>query len=530
MSDIAAPTVRESSHALLRALGMTTVFGNPGSTELRFFRDWPADFRYVMALQESVVVAMADGFAQATGNAAFINLHSAAGVGHGLGSIFTAWRNHTPLVITAGQQTRAMFPTDPYLFASDAAEFPKPYVKWSIEPARGADVPEAIQRAYHVAMQHPRGPVFVSVPEDDWDVPAEPLVIRRVATDNPPPDAALDAIAASLRAAKTPGLVVGAGVDRDGAWDETVQLAERLGAPVWASPMVARGAFPEDHRLFAGHLPPLRQPLADALAPHDVVLVLGAPVFTYHVHTGGEFLRPGTTLHLLTDDPHEAARAAVGSAATGALKPGVAGLLTRLAHVTPSGQQGRAPVPPPADTGLSGERVMATIARVMPDDAILVEEAPTHRKALWDHLPVRRAGSFFAGASGGLGWAVAAAPGVALGAPGRRVICLVGDGSALFGIQALWTAAQWRLPVTFVVLNNKGYGALKSFGRMLGIPGAPGHDIEALDFLDLGRGFGCEVRRVTRAAELETVLASEFRSTRTAVVDIALDPVAVKLY
>jgi benzoylformate decarboxylase len=173
---------------------------------------------------------------------------------------------------------------------------------------------------------------------------------------------------------------------------------------------------------------------------------------------------------------------------------------------------------------------MATIARVMPDDAILVEEAPTHRKALWDHLPVRRAGSFFAGASGGLGWAVAAAPGVALGAPGRRVICLVGDGSALFGIQALWTAAQWRLPVTFVVLNNKGYGALKSFGRMLGIPGAPGHDIEALDFLDLGRGFGCEVRRVTRAAELETVLASEFRSTRTAVVDIALDPVAVKLY
>ncbi len=530
MTQSTTQTVREATYALMRAFGMTTVFGNPGSTELRFFRDWPSDFRYVMALQESVVVAMADGFAQATGNAAFINLHSAAGVGHALGSIFTAWRNHTPLVITAGQQTRAMFPTDPYLFASDAAEFPKPYVKWSVEPARAADVPEAIQRAYHVAMQHPRGPVFVSVPEDDWDQPSEPLVIRQVSTDVAPPADALDAIAASLRSARTPCLVVGAGVDRDGAWDDTVILAERLGAPVWASPMVARAGFPEDHRLFAGHLPPLRQPLADKLAPHDVVLVLGAPVFTYHVHTGGEFVKPGTSVHLLTDDPHEAARAAVGTAATGSLRAGVAGLVARLDGITPTGQRGRAPIPAPTDPGLNGDRVMATIARVMPDDALIVEEAPTHRNALWDHLPICRPRSFFAGASGGLGWAVAAAPGVALGAPGRRVICLVGDGSALFGIQSLWTAAQWRLPVTFVILNNKGYGALKSFGRMLGIPGAPGHDVEQLDFLDLGRGFGCEVRRVTRVAELETVLAAEFRSTRTAVVDIALDPVAVKLY
>ena len=162
-------TVREAVFCLLREFGLTTVFGNPGSTELPMFRDFPADFRYVLGLQESVVVAMADGFAQARGSAALVNLHSAIGVGHALGSIFTAYRNQTPLVVTAGQQARSILPFEPFLYSEQAANLPRPYVKWSCEPARAEDVPAAMARAYYVAMQPPRGPTFVSVPVDDWD-------------------------------------------------------------------------------------------------------------------------------------------------------------------------------------------------------------------------------------------------------------------------------------------------------------------------------------------------------------------------
>jgi len=162
-----ALTVRAVVLDLLRAFGITTIFGNPGSTELPLFRDFPKDFRYVLGLQEAVVVGMADGYAQATHNAAFVNLHSAAGVGHAMGNLFTAYRNRTPLVITAGQQARSILPYEPFLYSAQATEFPKPYVKWSCEPARAEDVPAAIARAYYLAMQPPRGPVLVSVPADD---------------------------------------------------------------------------------------------------------------------------------------------------------------------------------------------------------------------------------------------------------------------------------------------------------------------------------------------------------------------------
>src|SRR6202048_2795421 len=175
-----AMTVRAAVLELLRAFGMTSIFGNPGSTELPLFRGFPKDFRYVLGLQEASVVAMADGYAQATRNAAFVNLHSAVGVGHALGSIFTAYRNQTPLVITAGQQARAMLPDEPYLWATQATEFPKPYVKWSCEPARAQDVPAALARAYFLAMQKPCAPTFVSIPVDDWDVETEPVAARQV--------------------------------------------------------------------------------------------------------------------------------------------------------------------------------------------------------------------------------------------------------------------------------------------------------------------------------------------------------------
>src|SRR5262249_32040704 len=233
-------------------------------------------------LQEAVVVGMADGYAQATRNAALINLHSATGLGHALGNIFTAYRNRTPLVITAGQQARSILPTEPYLFSMQATEFPKPYVKWSNEPARAQDVPAAIARAYYLAMQPPRGPTFVSIPVDDWDQSAKPLAARQVSTALRAAPEALTAVGDTLDRAERPAFVVGAGVDRDGAWDLAVQLAERHNALVWVSPNSGRCSFPESHPLFAGFIPAAKEAVVQHLAGHDFVLALGAPLFTYH--------------------------------------------------------------------------------------------------------------------------------------------------------------------------------------------------------------------------------------------------------
>src|SRR5256712_1947712 len=203
-------SVREAVLDLLRAFKIDTIFGNPGSTELPLFLDFPPDFRYILGLQESVVLGMADGYAQATRNAAFVNLHSAAGVGHAMGNIFTAHKNRTPMVITAGQQARSILPFDPFLFSGQATELPKPYVKWSIEPARAEDVPLAIARAYYIAMQQPRGPVLVSIPADDWEKPCEPVQARVVSTETRPEPRVLDAIGNTLDAAERPAFVFSA--------------------------------------------------------------------------------------------------------------------------------------------------------------------------------------------------------------------------------------------------------------------------------------------------------------------------------
>jgi len=254
-------TVRDAVFDLLRRYNLRTIFGNPGSTELPMFRDFPCDFRYVLGLQECVVVGMADGFAQATRNAALVNLHSAAGVGHALGNIFTAYKNQTPLLITAGQQARSILPYEPFLYAGNATEFPRPYVKWSCEPARAEDVPTAIARAYHVAMQAPCGPTFVSIPVDDWERPAALTEARRVSTTISGDPVLLAEARNALSQAEHPAIVVGASVARDGAWDEVICLAERHRASVWVSPMSGRNSFPESHRLFAGFLPANREPL-----------------------------------------------------------------------------------------------------------------------------------------------------------------------------------------------------------------------------------------------------------------------------
>jgi benzoylformate decarboxylase len=254
----AQPTVRDAVLKLLRHFKMTAIFGNPGSTELPLFRNFPDDFRYVLGLQEAVVVGMADGYAQATRNASFVNLHSAAGVGHAMGNIFTAFKNRTPMVITAGQQARSILPFDPFLYSAQATELPKPYVKWSCEPARAQDVPLAIARAYYIAMQEPRGPVLVSIPADDWDQPTQWVEPRTVSTETRPDPVVLGEIGDALDACQRPAFVIGAAVDRGNAWDEVLRLAEMHNARVWVAPMSGRCGFPEDHPLLARVPPAMR--------------------------------------------------------------------------------------------------------------------------------------------------------------------------------------------------------------------------------------------------------------------------------
>jgi benzoylformate decarboxylase len=508
-------SVREVTVDLMRALGMTTVFGNPGSTELRFLKDWPEDFTYVMGLHEGCSVAMADAFAQVTGNAAFVSLHSAGGVGNAMGTIYTAFRNQAPLVIMAGQQTRAMLMMDPFLFAQDAAALPRPYVKWSVEPPRAEDVPAAIARAYHMAMQRPFGPTFVSVPEDDWDRNVNALAVRRVYADFVADDAALDALAAALDRSRAPALVVGSGVDRDGAPAAVLALAERTGARVFSSALASRCSFPEDHPAFAGALPRIRSGVVERLQGHDLVVVLGAPVFNYHIHAEGPFVPEGTSVFQLTDDANAAAWATAGTSIVTSLRPALERLLPRL-HASPrpaSFTTHRRERVAPADV-ITIEYLLQSIAETMPADALIAEEAPSTHTILHDYLPMRP-GTYFSAASGSLGYGLPAAVGCALAAPGRRVVAIVGDGSSYYSIQGLWTAVEHRLPITFIIVNNGGYGAMKAFAQQYGSKRSPSFDIANVDFVALAKGFGVPGMRVTRGAGL---------------VDVAVESTAKKLF
>jgi benzoylformate decarboxylase len=528
-------TVRETVIELLRSLGMTTVFGNPGSTELPMFRDFPEDFRYVLGLQESVVIGMADGYAQATRNAALVNLHSAAGVGHAMGNVFTAYKNRTPLVITAGQQARSILPYEPFLFAAQATDLPKPYVKWSNEPARAQDVPAAIARAYHLAMQPPCGPTFVSIPVDDWDQLTEPLAPHCVTRALRADPSALAEAGAALDRAQRPVFVVGAAVDRDDAWNEMVALAERHQALVWVSPMSSRCSFPESHPLFAGFLPASREKLVEALSGHDLVLAVGAPVFTYHVEGFGPHAPPGAELFQLIDDPDMAAWTPIGSSIVCSIRLGLLDLLARPAPAAArmtSTRRGRAAPPRvEADESVTVPYLMQTLAELRPADSILVEESPSSRATMQAHLRIDRPNSFYTCASGGLGHSMPAAVGIAMArSREQRVIGLFGDGSSMYAIQALWSAAQMQLPMTIIIVNNSGYAALDQFAGHFGIDEPVGTSLASIDFVGLAKAQGCDGIRVERSEDLAGVLREALRSSGPVLVEVRVAASALKLH
>ncbi|MDT8911119.1 benzoylformate decarboxylase [Amycolatopsis sp. PS_44_ISF1] len=519
-------TVRDVTRELLRNLGLTTVFGNPGTTEVAFLTDWPDDFTYVLGLQESAVVAMADGYAQATRRPVLVNLHSAGGVGHSLGHVFTAFRNRAPLIVLAGQQTRSLLPDEPFLGAVEAVDFPKPYVKWSVEPARAEDVPAAIARAHHIATQAPQGPVFVSVPVDDWDHEATMPIpsghpVRGFAPD---PDA-LAELAAALDGAERPALVVGASVDADGAVPQLVALAEKLGAGVWAAPMSSRCSFPEDHRQFLGFLRPERRAVADALEDHDLVVVLGAPAFTYHVYRGEpDIALP--PLYVISDDEQVLSRVAIGTGIRSTPGPAIRALSDRvLPAARPVAARPARAAKPAEVTPISPDYAYSVVAELLPDNTILVEETPSHRTSLHEHLPITATDTgFLTVASGTLGYGLPAAVGAAMGRPDRKVVAVLGDGSSMYCVQALWTAAREHVPVTFVVLDNAQYAAVRILGENAGGRKMPGTELGGIDFAQLARSMGCSAVTVDQPQELRPALAAALASAGPSLVHVKVDP------
>lgn len=517
----AMPTVRDAAYAIFRHFGVDALFGNPGSTELPMLQAMPDDIAYVLGLNEAVVVAMADGYAQATRRPALVNLHSAAGTGNGLGSLFTAYRGCAPLVITAGQQARSLLPQDPFLGAERATEFPRPYVKWGAEPLRAQDVPAALIRAFQIALTPPMGPVFVSIPVDDWDQECAMPTLPRLSLRTLPDPAGIADMAALLDGARRPALVLGAGIARSGAWAEGIALAEKIGADVWVAPLTGREVFPETHPRFAGFLPGYEERLVRILADYDVAAVLGAPAFTWHAESRSVDWPNGLSLALLSDDPHHLATLRSGVGVLGDVRAGVASLtaqVTRREAPTAPAREAAAPALP----ALTPAYAMARVAALRPAGAIIVEEAPTARDALHDHLPVIEEGGFYTTPAGGLGYSLPAAVGIARALPDRKLVCLLGDGSAMYTSQGLWSAAEQSANISFIILNNGGYEALNNFARRFGLDQLPGTVVEGLDFVALATAHGVPARRVAQTDELDAALLWSMQVQGPTLVEIQL--------
>jgi benzoylformate decarboxylase len=510
-------TVREAAYEVMRAHGLTTVFANPGSTEVPFLGGLPDDMRFVLGLHESAVVGMATGWAIGRGEPAFALVHTTAGLGNAVAALATARVNRAPLVVLAGQQDRRHLAQEPFLagrLAGLAGDYPV-----SVEtPARAQDVPGALARARHAA-ETSRGPAIVIAPMDDWLAPAPqpheiaaPSAVLRHAAADP---AAVERLGQLLDDARSPVLVAGAGAD----WDSLVALAERLGCPVWQEPFGARAGFPQDHAQFAGHLPAGRARLRAALAGHDVVLAVGAPVLRQYPYEPGPLAAEGTRLALVTDDPAEAHRSPVELAVVASPAAVCAALATAVSPRPATAVERPAP-PVPPDGPLRAAHVLDALAGRLPPEAVVIEEAPSNRAELLARLPARRPLGFLSAAMGGLGFALPAAIGLGLALPDRPVVAVVGDGSAMFAIQSLWSAARYGARARFVVLANGGYAIMDRLAQMQD-EAAPWPPFGAIDIAAMARAQGCPAVRVETTDELARALDD---GTRPLLIEAMVEP------
>jgi benzoylformate decarboxylase len=506
---VARQTVRDSVLDVLRERGLTTLFANPGSTEVPFLVGLPSDLRFVLALHEAAVVGIATGWAIARSEPAFVLLHTTAGLGNAVAALATARVNRAPLVVLVGQQDRRHLAHEPFLTGRIAA-LAGDYPVWVDQPVRPQDLPGAIARAAHEAATA-RGPAIVIAPMDDWSAPAGDRadeaaagsVVRAAAADHE----AVAALAALLTEGERPALVVGAGADDAVTWQALVEIAEKRDLPVWQESFGARAGFPQDHPQFAGHLPADRARLRATLEPYDVVLVVGAPAFRQFPYAPGVLYPEATRVAVVTDDPAEAHR----SRADLAVLAPVAGVCVELARRLPrregaSTGRPRQPLAAPASHNpLRPAHVFEALAARLPRATVLVEETASSRPELNARLPAREPLGYVSAAMGGLGFAMPAAIGLRMALPDRPVVAVLGDGASLFAIQSLWTAVHYRVGPVFVVLANGGYAVMDRLIEKQG-GSAPWPSFAEIDFSSLAAAFGCAARRVATTAELEDAL------------------------
>lgn len=539
---------------ILKSAGVRYLFGNPGTTELPFLDALAdSDLEYVLGLQEATAVAAADGYAQAAGALGVVNVHVAPGLANGLSILHNAARAKTPLLVTAGQQDTRFLMDQPIL-AGDLVRMAEQFTKWSYEIRRAEEAPQALRRALKVALTPPTGPVFLSLPmdlmgavvEDAGEGPPE------VATRARPEAEAVARAAALLGAAKAPLVIAGDGVARSGAVAELTALAERLGARVHGEPVYRRVNFPGNHPLWRGGLFPSPAGVRKALEECDALLIVGASVFTWFLHTEGAPFPRGLTIVQVDDDPWEIGRSypvalgivadpratlaelrrALESRMTDADRKAAAARLEKLgksraelmARVRAAAEAERQRAP------IGQAHLMHTLASLLPADAVVVDESATSLPFVLRYMPFATPGSFFGGKTGTLGWGMGAALGVQLACPGRKVVATIGDGSVMYSPQALWTAARYRLPITYVVPNNTSYAILKSGMLSLDLPSAkrgiyPGMDLvdPEIDYVGLAKALGVRAESVEKPGELRDVLAECLAHAGPSLVAVAID-------
>jgi benzoylformate decarboxylase len=525
-------TVRQVLFDVMRDLKVTKIFGNIGSTEEPMLKDFPDDFTYYLALHEAVAVAMADGYAQATGEVVHVNLHTAAGSGNAMGNIQTAFFNRTPMIITAGQQTREMLLLEPLLTNKSPQLQAAPWVKWSYEPARAEDVPAAFLRAYAAAIQAPAGPVYLSLPMDDMDKECPlPPAKRRIEARLSAGDEFLKPIVDALDASRKPLLVFGGAIDQyEGGWQAGVALAEALNSAVMAAPFEGRPGFPETHTLYQGALPPAIKQLSEKLKGHDLVVVIGAPVFRYYPYEPGDYLPAGTKLIQISDSAEETARAPVGDsflADPGRACELLAKLVARDKRTAPA-KPAPKEVKQNPDGKITADYLYHMVSELRPKNSVIAHESLSNVADLKKNIPTAESRSFFAASSGVLGYGLPAAVGVALAeklaGSKRKVVSLQGDGATQYVVQAFWNAAQENLDVLFIILRNKEYAILKSFSKKLDAKDLPSMNLPEIDTVKIAQGYGCEGAYVKKQEELEDALKAAFAKTGPFVLQVDIDP------
>lgn len=545
----AAATVHARTYEILRAHGMTTIFGNPGSNELPFLAGMPDDFDYVLGLHEGVATGMAEGFSRATRLPVLVNLHAASGTGNAMGALTNAHSSHAPLVVLAGQQIRRTVGQEVMLANVDAALLPQPLVKHSHEPLSAQDVPRAVSHAILEATSAPAGPVYLSVPYDDWRQDALPddalLASRRVRTSGALTSELVEELARRLAEFASPVLVLGPEVDADQAQTAAATLAERLGAPVWIAPSPTRCPFPTVHPHFRGVLPPGIASVRERFEGHDGVLVVGAPVLRYHRWEPDSYLPTGTEVIHLTSDPAEAARAPYGDAIVAAVGPALADLAEAVpdrgrrlepraaesaidATATVDAVPGADPSTPPEAVAatsatvplMRGEEVLEVLDAQRTDSVVYVNETTTLDLAFLESVGIDRPNGYHFPASGGLGFGMPAAVGFALGDRSATVVATIGDGAVHYGLPALHTAAQRQTRTIFVIVNNGTYGALRRFAKALDALDSPGLDVPGVDVVALARGYGVPGVRAATRAEFEAAYADALSATGPVLIDV----------